>query len=223
MTTISLPVDQIRTDADTQMRVATSAKTVDEYAEVLKELPAITVFHIDGEYILADGFHRLAAYKKCGRDTIPCEIRQGTLDDAREFACCANKAHGLRRSDFDKRKAVETFFTIPGRDALTNSEVARRLGVTTPFVKNLRDTLGVKVSPASHHGAGSTKRRLNNLIPPVEAAGLNRLIPPSTPDESKTVNVALPTGNKNEFAVVLLTHFNPKYLKSCVEYLGDIL
>jgi hypothetical protein len=223
MNIILLPLDAIRTDANTQMRVAQSAKTVDEYVDTLAKLPPITVFHIDGEYILADGFHRLAAYKKAGQDSIPCFVKEGTLDDAREFACCANQEHGLRRNDYDKRKAVEEFFKIPGRDALTNSEAARRLGFSTPFVKNIRDSLGVKASPASHHGAGATKQRLNDFIRPVKptgGAGLNDLIPDSETKEGKTIS--LPTGNKHEFAVALLQNFDLEYLKSCTKYLNDL-
>jgi uncharacterized ParB-like nuclease family protein len=228
MTTILLPLDQIRTDADTQMRIATSDKTVNEYCEELDELPPIVVFQVDGEYILADGFHRFAAYQKCGRDTILCDVKQGMLDDAREYACCANKAHGLRRTDDDKRKAVKAFFQIPGRDTLTNSEVGRRLGVTTPFVKTVRDEMGVKASPASHHGAGSAKRRLNDLIPTDHSTssmetGLNDLIPPPPAKGSKTIDVSLPTKDKHGFTVALMSNFDLEYLKSCTEYFSDLV
>ena len=85
METTLIPLDSIRTDAGTQMRAAQSVKTIDTYVENLAKLPAVTVFQIDGTYVLADGFHRLAAYKKSGRDTIPCIVLTGTLDDAREY------------------------------------------------------------------------------------------------------------------------------------------
>ncbi|HBT77181.1 MAG TPA: hypothetical protein DEB39_09725 [Planctomycetaceae bacterium] len=227
MQAIDLPLDSIRTDAKTQMRIAMCDKTVNEYAEDLAPLPPITVFQIDDTYVLADGFHRLAAYKKRGRDTIPCVVMQGTLDDAREFACGANSTHGLRRSDEDKRNAVESFFQIPGRENLTNSEAGRRLNLSTPYVKKVREELGVKASPASHHGAGSPKRRLNDLILPVkpgtaDGSGLNRLIPTSKPS-GRTVTVTLPLDNEHEFAVVLFEHVDDlKYLKSCSKYIGNL-
>ena len=46
MTTILLPLDSIETDAGTQMRLGMSAQTANEYAEILEELPAITVFRL---------------------------------------------------------------------------------------------------------------------------------------------------------------------------------
>lgn len=220
-----LPLKSIRTDLGTQMRLETNEKVVEEYRVFLDDLPPVTVFLIDGEYVLVDGFHRYAAFERNGRDTIPCEIKEGTLDDAMEYACCANKAHGLRRDDDDKRKAVETFFAIPGRDTLNNSEVSRRVGVSVPFVKKVREELGVKPSPASHHGAGSEKRRLNDLnLASTESsvqegeAGLNDLIPSTTQNGDKTINVDLPSKDAHQFAVTLLRHgFDVDYLKSCAE------
>ena len=223
---VHVRLESIFTNLDTQMRLATHAAIIEEYAEILDKLPPIVVFLIDERYVLVDGFHRFGAYQKMGRETIPCIVMQGTLDDAREYACCANQEHGLRRNNGDKRKAVETFFRIPGRDALDNSEVARRLGVSCPFVQKVRDELGVKPSPASHHGAGSAKRRLNDLIPESmgssakeESSGLNGLIPSEakTVDKTKTVNVDLPSNNPHQFAVTLLREFDPKYLKSCAD------
>jgi len=224
-----LDLSTIRTDLDTQMRVATSDAIVDEYCEVLDELPPPTVFQIEEDYVLVDGFHRYAAYQKCGRDTIPCEIIQGSLDEAREYACCANKAHGLRRNDDDKRKAVEFFFKIPGRDKLTNSDVARKLGVSVPFVKKVRGSLDVKVSPASHHGAGSDKCRFNDLnSKSMElnnqqgTTGLNGLIPHSMQNGNDTINIDLPTKDVHKFALVLYEYLDSEYVESCVKYILDL-
>jgi hypothetical protein len=230
-----LHLDQIRTDFGTQMRIETSDVTVNEYARLLEDgvtfkYPLI-VFEVDGEYILVDGFHRFFACKKAERATIPCEIRQGTLDDAHEFACCANQAHGLQRNDNDKRKAVIKFFGIPGRDALTNSEVSKRLNVSVPFVKKVRDELGVKASPAAHHGQGSKKRQaegLNDSIPTVksntsEGTGLNGFISSATKKEGKTITIDLPVDKPHDFVMTLLEHVEPKLLKSCRDYLNDVL
>jgi len=222
-----LRIDQIHTDLGTQMRVMERPQTVDEYVEAMErgcQFPPITVFTDGHEFWLADGFHRLAAFRKQGLNSIPCFLKEGTFDDAREFACCANQDHGLPRSAADKRKAVEQFFTIPGRDALTNSEIARRLGVSGPFVKEIREGLRVKASPASHIGAGATKRKqLNGLIKPVpEGKELNGLI--KSPKEiGETITIELPTKNKHEFVATLIDHFDAGYLKVCNEYLGDVL
>lgn len=226
MDSTDLPLNSIRTDCGTQMRVSVNAQTVDDYVESMKrgcQFPPLTVFTDGRESWLVDGFHRFEAYRKRGVESVPCFVKEGNLDDAREFACCANQDHGLPRSATDKRNAVEAFFTIPGRDTLTNSEVARRIGVSTPFVKNVREELGVKASPASHFGAGSSKRQpLNDLIPSATEAGkLNRPKKPTGP--VTTVNLDLPTNDKHEFAVTLLANLDPKYLKICTKYLDEIL
>jgi len=222
-----MPLNLIRTDLGTQMRVMERSQTIDQYVESMElgcQFPPITVFTNGQEYWLADGFHRLAAFRKRGRDKIPCFLKEGTFDDAREFACCANQDHGLPRSPADKRKAVEQFFAIPGRDALTNSEVARRLGVTTPFVKNVRDGLGVKASPASHVGAGSVKRGLNGLNNPASGGKeLNGLNNSTSENEVKTVSVDLPKNDKRGFAIALMEYFDAEYLKTCAKYLTEAL
>lgn len=121
-----LKLDQIRTDGGTQARAGLDEATVAEYAETWQTLsyqqngfdrmPPIVVYH-DGEaYWLADGFHRVAAYRRFLMDGKPsasahalnAEVKQGTRRDAVLYACGANAAHGLRRTTADKRRAVET-------------------------------------------------------------------------------------------------------------------
>jgi len=142
-----ISLSTIRIDCGTQMRVTQNHHAVSEYAEQLAsgtEFPPVTVFTDGTEYWLADGFHRYAAHAKAGLDTIACEVRQGTLHDALEYACRANQTHGIQRTNADKRRAVEEYFKIPGHEELSNSEVAKRLGVSVPFVKESRERNGVK-------------------------------------------------------------------------------
>lgn len=110
------PVEQvalhdIRTDGGTQARAALNDETVAEYAaniEANDAMPPVVVFYDGAAYWLADGFHRVAARAKVGRLTVKAEVRQGTRRDAVLYACGANATHGLRRTNADKRRAVET-------------------------------------------------------------------------------------------------------------------
>lgn len=52
-----------------------------------------------------DSYH---AYRAAGVDEVPAEVRTGTLRDAVLYSVGANAAHGLRRSNAGKRRAVET-------------------------------------------------------------------------------------------------------------------
>jgi ParB-like nuclease domain len=108
---VDLPLDRIRTDGGTQARAGLDEPTVTEYAEALEGgavFPPIVVFHDAADYWLADGFHRVAAALRAGLKKFPVEVRQGTRREALLFACGANYAHGLRRTQEDKRQAVLT-------------------------------------------------------------------------------------------------------------------
>lgn len=110
-----LRIDEIKVDSRIQQRDGgIDQATVDEYALVHDRLPPVRVFqfkHEDtGELVnlLSRGFHRIAAKKQAGCDTIPCEIFEGTRDDAILDACGDNATHGRRRTSKDIVKAVRT-------------------------------------------------------------------------------------------------------------------
>jgi ParB-like chromosome segregation protein Spo0J len=57
------------------------------YAEMLDELPPVTVFELeDHTLLLADGYHRVAAAQRAGRSTVRAEVRSGTRAEAAQFA-----------------------------------------------------------------------------------------------------------------------------------------
>lgn len=141
-----LPIKSIVVDEEIQQRIKTSNGTINDYARLLKEehkFPAITVFinQVAGEepkYYLADGFHRLQAYQKNGKEEIPCEIYKGSKLTAKIFAAGCNGTHGLKRSNHDKKKAVITVLTDSTWNRLSDNEIARHCHVSQPFVSKLR-------------------------------------------------------------------------------------
>lgn len=152
-TTASLAVSQIRTDGGTQPRVLTNDQTVKEYAERYKAgdaFPPIVVF-FDGEYHwLGDGNHRLLAQMvELGRKSVLAEIRKGTRRDALLYAMGANTDHGLRRTNQDKRRAVEVLLTDEEWSQWSNVVIARHTGVGESFVRKVRDELAA-AAPSSH-------------------------------------------------------------------------
>ena len=137
--TKSLDIDGIRIDSGTQARAALDEATVAEYAEALGrgiDFPPVVVFRDGTEHYLADGFHRLAAFRKAGRDSIQAEVREGTRDAARWYALGANKTHGLRRSNADKRKAIR--MALQERPDLSDRAIADHVGVSHPTVAKYR-------------------------------------------------------------------------------------
>ena len=60
---------------------------VRRYAEVLDQLPPVTVFAIEDQtLLLVDGYHRLAAAQQAGRTTVRADVRLGTKAEALQFA-----------------------------------------------------------------------------------------------------------------------------------------
>lgn len=137
----SLDLDAIRVDGGTQPRAIIDMAVVEDYAQAIGDgakLPPVTAFYDGSEYWLADGFHRWHAHKALGLAEIETDVHQGTRRDAVLFSVGANAAHGLRRSNEDKRRAVLTLLNDPEWAQWSDREIARRCGVAHPFVGKLR-------------------------------------------------------------------------------------
>ncbi len=152
-TTINLTLTNIRTDGGTQPRAELDQDLIDEYATAMQEgavFPPIIVFYDGRDYWLADGFHRWHAAALCGQSAILADIHQGTRRAAILFAASANAAHGKRRSNADKRRAVETLLRDEEWGRWSDAEIARWCLVTQPFVSKVRAELsynGYKIAP----------------------------------------------------------------------------
>lgn len=140
-----IEVSKIRADGGTQSRAAISEETVAEYAEAMANpetvFPPITVYFDGKVYWLADGFHRLAAWERLGRTEVPCDVRQGDRRRAILHSVAANSAHGLRRTNEDKRRAVLTLLEDDEWSRWSNREIARRCAVSESLVRSLRDPI----------------------------------------------------------------------------------
>ena len=139
------------------MRAGTDPTTVDLYAADMDgdwgSFPAVIVYHDGTDHWLADGFHRIAAYLACEGaselHTVPVDIRAGTRRDAMLHAAGANASHGLRRTDADKRRAVETMLRDEEWSRWSNQEIARCCIVSPSFVTKIRASLSIMDSENS--------------------------------------------------------------------------
>ncbi len=128
-------------DGGTQPREVIDTRLAEEYALAMgtgAAFPPVVVFFDGSTYWLADGFHRHYAHKVLGRETIECDVRQGTQRDAILFSVGANATHGLRRTNEDKRRAVMTPLKDPEWSGWSDREIARQCAVSQPFVGKLR-------------------------------------------------------------------------------------
>ena len=109
-----IPLDEIVLhDRSTQLREgAGDGDQIDNLREAYEAgaaVPPIVLFAADvsGTYYIGDGWHRVFAQQGMrGRKTVRAIVRPGGVEAAFRHACGANAAHGLRRTNADKRKAV---------------------------------------------------------------------------------------------------------------------
>lgn len=136
-----IPISAIRLDGGTQSRALLQDGIINEYAAALEDgasFPPVVLFYDGSDHWLADGFHRVRAYLFAGRDAIPADVRQGTRRDAILYSVGANEAHGLRRTNDDKRRAVLTLLNDAEWAKWSDREIARRCNVSDKTVASLR-------------------------------------------------------------------------------------
>jgi transposase-like protein len=106
-------------------------------------LPPIDVMFDGADYWLFDGYHRMEAWEQArGRGcAVDVRIHQGTQVDAQWASYAANKAHGLRRTNEDKQRAVLAALRHPNGAGRANREIARHLGVDEGTVREHRSKL----------------------------------------------------------------------------------
>jgi len=141
-----LAIKKIRMDGGTQPRAELREDVIDDYAEAWDagaDFPPVVVFFDGKAHWLADGFHRVHGAQKAGAVAMACEVHQGEKRDAVLYACGANADHGLRRTNGDKHRAVETLLRDDEWGNWSNVEIGKRCHVDQSTVKRIRD----EVSP----------------------------------------------------------------------------
>ena len=142
-----MKITQLKIELQTQSRVAINQDTVAEYADAMmdgEKFPPVVAFYDGKEYYLADGYHRYFAAKKAGIDEIDCDVKNGTLRDAVLYSVGVNSAHGLRRSNEDKRKAVMTILDDVEWAEWSDITIAKKCQVTSAFVGRVRKSLNLE-------------------------------------------------------------------------------
>ena len=108
---MKLKLSAIECDEDVQPRAYMDGSVISEYSALMKEgtvFPPVVVFDDGKVKWLACGFHRYYAAEEAGFENIEADVRKGIKRDAMLFAVGTNAMHGMRRTNADKRRAVET-------------------------------------------------------------------------------------------------------------------
>ncbi|NEV61652.1 ParB N-terminal domain-containing protein [Thiorhodococcus minor] len=151
-TPIPLPIDGLTLDPEIQQRAQMDDGLIAEYAETIAEWIASAPIVVYSDAHLhpgagtstrwvADGFHRVAALQRIGAYEVPAIRYDGTRRDALLHAIGANRAHGLRRTRADVRRAIETLLRDPEWAQWSDRRIAEQAGASDKTVAAVRRDL----------------------------------------------------------------------------------
>jgi len=132
-------LDRIEMDTSIQCRAQIDVALVSEYAERMTEgadFPAVVLFGTATKAWIGDGWHRVLAAQQVGAKDIRAEQHPGGRAEALKHALGANALHGHRRTNADKRRAVEIALTEFPK--LSSRAVAKLCGVSPDLVDRFR-------------------------------------------------------------------------------------
>lgn len=203
----TLTIDQIRIDGDTQSRVELDSAATAEFRAAMAEgakFPPVTVFYDGTNYWLADGFHRVLAIGEGGK--VQADVKKGSQKDAQWFSCASNKSHGIRRTNEDKRKAARMALTL--HPEMSNRALADHVGVSDPFIMEVRQVLTVSTSTPS----GNPRLDIGQTGESQPAAvrtgrdGKKYPVPTSPPKAKKTKEEVLAEAPRDPRKVIIPPH-----------------
>lgn len=145
----AIAVAEIHLGPETQTRAATNTAVVERYAEAMRsgaKFPPLVVF-IDGANAesltyLADGFHRLLAYKSIGATHVECNVHGGGRREAIAYALSANNDHGLPLTLADKKRKLQIIMDDYEWKRLSTRGIAELCGLSHTTISRLLEEEG---------------------------------------------------------------------------------
>lgn len=172
-----IDIDELVLDPNLNLRDKLDDFTVERYADVWDRMPPITVYEVDGELLVADGFHRHAAAVHLQKQTIKVDVIKGTLQDALDFVAGANLHHGLPLTRPERRRAVEVKLRL--HYDWSDRRMSEELGVSRELVAKIRRQLeeGSQI-PSDTGRVGSDGKTYPPSQPPREPQPRGKVIAP---------------------------------------------
>lgn len=134
-----VPVDDLILDPRLNLRDRLDQDTVERYMDAWDRLPPVTVYEVEGRWLLADGVHRHAAAVTLGKRNIKAEVIKGSFDEALDFVAGANLHHGLPLTRAERRRAIEVKLRL--HHEWSDRHLAEDLGVGRELVAKIRRQL----------------------------------------------------------------------------------
>jgi hypothetical protein len=175
MTNRWLPLHKIARDMLLQPRAELHRDWIEDYAADMltgAKFPPVVVF-FDGErYWLGDGFHRSHAAEVAGLGKIWADVREGKRRDALLHSVSANAEHGHRRTNEDKRRAVDILLRDHQWSRWSDVRIAEQCGVSHELVRTRKANLQTLQDSPRLVSRGGTTYEMNtsNIGTAVEAS-----------------------------------------------------
>lgn len=137
-------IETIRLDGGTQPRGRLRQQQIKAYADDMRAgmtFPPVEVVYDGKDHWLWDGFHRVHACRLLSLEEIDANVTAGTQADAQWLSYSANTAHGLQRTNEDKRRAVLAALGHPRGASASDREIAQHVGVHFETVAKYRKGL----------------------------------------------------------------------------------
>ncbi len=133
----------INLDESVQSRTGFDQQTITKYIEAWDKddkFPPVDLYFDGQTYWVGDGFHRIQSRLEANvrGNKIEAIIHSGDRRDAILHSVGANSKHGLRRTNEDKRHAVEILLRDPEWSQWSNREIARQADVSEFLVRSTR-------------------------------------------------------------------------------------
>lgn len=174
-----LAIKDLRIDGGTQQRPVDDDVVVEYKYKMAEgeEFPAIDVMFDGHAYWVYDGFHRLHATRKNGKQVIKANVTDGTQRDAIYQSFAANKSHGLARQPGTvKRMLLEKILPDEEWSKTTDEKMARHIGCSRrtlirarQSIKESADTGQVDSSIVTSHNPSTEESTMDSKA---EKAGL---------------------------------------------------
>lgn len=194
---MQIPLKNINLDETMQCRAEMRQDAIEDYAESYRqgeELPPVDVYGTNEECWPGDGWHRIMAARKAELTEIEANLHHGGRQEAIQHALNANAQHGVRRTNADKRRAVEIALReFPDK---SSRQIAEMCGVGDQLVRDVRDVRDSRTSTVTDtqgRQQPATKPRAQTepsepstpAGPPSEPAGADHTNPEQEPQKKE--------------------------------------
>lgn len=132
-------LDDIVIDERLNLRDHLDQEAIERYEEVLHRLPPLTLYQIEDQLTLVDGFHRFTAAMNKGLEKLAAEVHDGTYMEALDFAAGANLWHGVPPTRAERRRMVE--IKLKMHHEMSDRALSEQLSVSREFISKIRKIL----------------------------------------------------------------------------------